>query len=49
MLGLPVGRIATEYAADLVVVDLDALSLQPAVTAEKQVVWAYNGGMTVNR
>jgi 5-methylthioadenosine/S-adenosylhomocysteine deaminase len=40
VLGLPVGRIASEHAADLVVLDLDALSLQPRVTAEKQIVYA---------
>jgi 5-methylthioadenosine/S-adenosylhomocysteine deaminase len=40
VLGLPVGRIAADHAADLVVLDLDALSLQPAGTAEKQVVYA---------
>ncbi|HXF74399.1 MAG TPA: amidohydrolase [Actinomycetota bacterium] len=40
VLGLPVGRIAPGYLADLVVLDLDALSLQPAATAEKQVVYA---------
>ena len=40
ILGLPVGRIAPEHAADLVVLDLDALSLQPAATASKQVVYA---------
>jgi 5-methylthioadenosine/S-adenosylhomocysteine deaminase len=40
VLGLPVGRIAPEHAADLVVLDLDALSLQPRVTAEKQIVYA---------
>jgi 5-methylthioadenosine/S-adenosylhomocysteine deaminase len=39
-LGLPVGRIAADQAADLVVLDLDALSLQPAATAPKQVVYA---------
>ena len=39
-LGLPVGRIAPDHAADLVVLDLDALSLQPSATAEKQVVYA---------
>ena len=38
--GLPIGRIAADYAADLVVVDLDALSMQPAVTAPKQVVYS---------
>jgi 5-methylthioadenosine/S-adenosylhomocysteine deaminase len=40
VLGLPVGRIAADHAADLVVVDLRALSLQPRITAEKQVVYA---------
>jgi 5-methylthioadenosine/S-adenosylhomocysteine deaminase len=40
ILGLPVGRIAADHAADLVVLDLEALSLQPAATAEKQVVYA---------
>lgn len=40
ILGLPVGRIAPDHAADLVVVDLDALSLQPSETAPKQVVYA---------
>ncbi len=40
VLGLPVGRIAPEHAADLVVLDLDALSLQPRATAEKQIVYA---------
>jgi 5-methylthioadenosine/S-adenosylhomocysteine deaminase len=39
-LGLPVGRIAPNYAADLVVLDLESLSLQPAATASKQVVYA---------
>jgi 5-methylthioadenosine/S-adenosylhomocysteine deaminase len=39
-LGLPLGRIAPDYAADLVVVDLGALSLQPAKTASKQVVYS---------
>jgi len=39
-LGLPLGRIAPDHAADLVVLDLDALSLQPAATAPKQVVYA---------
>ncbi len=39
-LGLPIGRIAADYAADLVVVDLTRLSLQPARTASKQVVYA---------
>ncbi len=40
ILRLPVGRIAPDHAADLVVVDLDALSMQPSVTAPKQVVYA---------
>jgi 5-methylthioadenosine/S-adenosylhomocysteine deaminase len=40
VLGLPVGRIAADHAADLVVLDLDALSLQPRVTADKQIVYA---------
>jgi 5-methylthioadenosine/S-adenosylhomocysteine deaminase len=40
VLGLPVGRIAPDHAADLVVLDLDTLSLQPDVTASKQVVYA---------
>jgi 5-methylthioadenosine/S-adenosylhomocysteine deaminase len=40
VLGLPVGRIAADHAADLVVLNLDALSLQPRATAEKQVVYA---------
>ncbi|HXF37009.1 MAG TPA: amidohydrolase family protein [Actinomycetota bacterium] len=44
VLGLPVGRIAADHAADLVVLDLDALSLQPAATAEKQVVYAMQPG-----
>ncbi|HEV8419753.1 MAG TPA: amidohydrolase family protein, partial [Actinomycetota bacterium] len=39
-LGLPIGRIAADYAADLVVVDLRALSLQPGKTASKQVVYS---------
>jgi 5-methylthioadenosine/S-adenosylhomocysteine deaminase len=39
-LGLPIGRIAADYAADLVVVDLTRLSLQPARTASKQVVYS---------
>jgi len=39
-LGLPIGRIAADYAADLVVVDLRALSLQPVKTASKQIVYA---------
>jgi 5-methylthioadenosine/S-adenosylhomocysteine deaminase len=40
VLGLPVGRIAADYAADLVVVDLRDLSLQPSATAHKQIVYA---------
>ena len=40
MLGLPVGRIAPDHAADLVVVDLDALSVQPDRTADRQIVYA---------
>jgi 5-methylthioadenosine/S-adenosylhomocysteine deaminase len=40
VLELPVGRIAPDHAADLVVVDLDALSMQPAGTAEKQIVYS---------
>jgi 5-methylthioadenosine/S-adenosylhomocysteine deaminase len=39
-LGLPIGRIAADHAADLVVVDLDALSVQPAKTAAQQIVHA---------
>jgi 5-methylthioadenosine/S-adenosylhomocysteine deaminase len=39
-LGLPIGRIAADYAADLVVVDLQALSLQPTKTASKQIVYS---------
>jgi 5-methylthioadenosine/S-adenosylhomocysteine deaminase len=40
ILGLPVGRIAADHAADLVVVDLNELSLQPSKTAPQQVVYA---------
>jgi 5-methylthioadenosine/S-adenosylhomocysteine deaminase len=40
VLGLPVGRISADHAADLVVVDLQALSLQPAQTSPKQIVYA---------
>lgn len=40
ILGLPVGRIAPDHAADLVVLDLDALSLQPSITAPTQIVYA---------
>ena len=39
-LGLPIGRIAPDYAADLVVVDLEALSVQPAATAPQQIVYS---------
>jgi 5-methylthioadenosine/S-adenosylhomocysteine deaminase len=39
-LGLPIGRIAPDHAADLVVVDLGALSVQPAATAPQQIVYA---------
>jgi 5-methylthioadenosine/S-adenosylhomocysteine deaminase len=39
-LGLPVGRIALDHAADLVVVDLGALSVQPAATSPKQIVYS---------
>jgi len=40
VLGLPIGRIASDHAADLVVLDLDALSLQPRATADQQVVYS---------
>jgi 5-methylthioadenosine/S-adenosylhomocysteine deaminase len=40
VLRLPVGRIAPDYAADLVVIDLQALSVQPAVTAPQQIVYS---------
>ena len=40
VLRLPVGRIAADYAADLVVVDLEALSVQPAGTAPQQIVYS---------
>jgi 5-methylthioadenosine/S-adenosylhomocysteine deaminase len=39
-LGLPVGRIAADHAADLVVIDLAALSVQPAKTASQQIVYS---------
>jgi 5-methylthioadenosine/S-adenosylhomocysteine deaminase len=39
-LRLPVGRIAADYAADFVVLDLDAISLQPLQTATKQIVYS---------
>jgi 5-methylthioadenosine/S-adenosylhomocysteine deaminase len=35
-----VGRIAADHAADLVVVDLNDLSLQPSPTAPQQIVYA---------
>jgi 5-methylthioadenosine/S-adenosylhomocysteine deaminase len=40
VLRLPVGRIAPDYAADLVVIDLQALSMQPVVTAPQQIVYS---------
>ena len=40
VLRLPVGRIAADHAADLVVLDLESLSLQPARTAAQQIVYA---------
>lgn len=40
ILGLPIGRIAADHAADLVVVDLDALSVQPDATASSQIVFS---------
>jgi 5-methylthioadenosine/S-adenosylhomocysteine deaminase len=40
LLGLPVGRIAADHAADFVVIDLDALSVQPVRTAPQQIVYA---------
>jgi 5-methylthioadenosine/S-adenosylhomocysteine deaminase len=43
-LGLPVGRIAADHAADLVAVDLRALSIQPPQTAAKQVVYSMQPG-----
>ena len=55
-LQLPVGRIAADQAADFVVLDLDAVSLQPIQTAAKQVVYSMQpeaiqrvivGGVTV--
>jgi 5-methylthioadenosine/S-adenosylhomocysteine deaminase len=39
-LDLPVGRIEADHAADLVVIDLAALSVQPAPTASKQIVYS---------
>lgn len=39
-LGLPAGRIAADHAADLVVLDLEALSLLPPQTAPRQVVYS---------
>ena len=55
-LQLPVGRVAADHAADLVVLDLDAISLQPPPTTAKQVVYSMQpeairkvivGGVTV--
>src|SRR5438874_2100033 len=43
-LRLPVGRIAPDHAADLVVLDLEHLSLQPDRTAYRQVVYAMQPG-----
>ncbi len=43
-LGLPIGRIAADHAADLVVVDLEALSVQPTQTAPMQVVFSMQPG-----
>jgi 5-methylthioadenosine/S-adenosylhomocysteine deaminase len=40
ILGLPVGRIAADHAADLVVVDLGSLSVQPVQTASRQIVYS---------
>jgi 5-methylthioadenosine/S-adenosylhomocysteine deaminase len=40
VLRLPLGRIAADHAADLVVLDLESLSLQPARTAAQQIVYA---------
>ncbi|MDP8956279.1 MAG: amidohydrolase [Actinomycetota bacterium] len=40
VLRLPVGRIAPDYAADLVVIGLHALSVQPAATAPQQIVYS---------
>jgi 5-methylthioadenosine/S-adenosylhomocysteine deaminase len=40
VLGFPIGRIAADHAADLVVIDLDALSVQPARTAPFQIVYS---------
>jgi 5-methylthioadenosine/S-adenosylhomocysteine deaminase len=37
-LRLPVGRIAPDHAADLVVLDLDELSMQPDRTTPEQIV-----------
>jgi 5-methylthioadenosine/S-adenosylhomocysteine deaminase len=39
-LRLPVGRIAAGHAADLVVVDLTSLSVQPSPTASQQIVYS---------
>jgi len=40
ILGLPVGRISADHAADLVVVDLAALSMLPPQTAANQIVYS---------
>jgi 5-methylthioadenosine/S-adenosylhomocysteine deaminase len=40
ILGLPIGRIAADHAADLVVIDLDSLSVLPAKTAPRQIVYS---------
>ncbi|MEX2275851.1 MAG: amidohydrolase family protein [Actinomycetota bacterium] len=40
VLRLPVGRIAPGHAADLVVLDLDDLSMQPPATAHKQLIYS---------
>jgi 5-methylthioadenosine/S-adenosylhomocysteine deaminase len=44
ILGMPVGRIAADHAADLVVLDLSALSLQPSRMAPSQAVQAMEEG-----
>ena len=55
-LQLPVGRVAADHAADLVLLDLDAISLQPQPTTAKQIVYSMQpeairqvivGGVTV--
>jgi 5-methylthioadenosine/S-adenosylhomocysteine deaminase len=40
VLDLPIGRIAQDHAADLVAVDLRAISLQPSRTAPQQIVYS---------